>query len=178
MREGRSSVGNEDFPNQSPSAVPRSRGIGGSSGSEVGVTLSLDGSKRKDADKIEGIPAFPSVAAWPGWRRTVYRCTAAAAGLPQNGVDMLLAGEAWTGEPEDVVLKPAWYKIDALLGKELKRTLAKEVNLLRQVCTVEDRALRTTSKLLPGLAVYIMIFRHFRHDQRLAKAQAMEEMQQ
>ena len=136
-------------------------GTGGSSGSEVGVMLSPGGSKRKDADKIEGIPAFPSVAAWPGWRRTVYRCTAVAAGLPQNGVDMLLVGEAWTGEPEDIILKPAWFKLDALLGKELKRTVAKEANLFRQVCTAEDRAFRTTNKLLPGLAIYIMIFPSF-----------------
>ena len=55
---------------------------------------------KRDNDKLEGIPAFPNVAAWRGWRRAVYRSTAAAAGTPQNATDMLLSAESWKGEPE------------------------------------------------------------------------------
>ena len=133
---------------------------------------------KRDADEIKGIPAFPTVAAWPGWRRVVFRSTAAAAGFPQDATDMLLAAESWEGLPEKIIVKPEWMRLDAMLGKELKRILAKEVNLLREVCTAEDRALRTTNRQLPGLAIYIMIIRRFRNDQRLAKAQAMEELQE
>ena len=41
---------------------------------------------------------------------------------------MLLSTEACMEEPENIVLKPKRLKLDALLGKELKRILAKEVN--------------------------------------------------
>ena len=162
-----------------PGTPPKYRGGGGGgrSGGSVNMTLT-SGIRCKEADKIEGIQQFPSVAAWPGWRREVYRCTAAAAWLLQEATNMLLAAETWKGEPQDIVLKPAWYKLDAMLGKELKRILKTEVNLLRKVCTAEDKALRTTFTLLPGLSMYVIIHRHFRHDERLAKAQAMEELQQ
>ena len=57
---------------------------------------------------------------------------------------MLLMAEGWFEKPEDIVIRPEWVKLDALLAKELKKILNKEVNLLMEVCTMEDKALRTS----------------------------------
>ena len=43
---------------------------------------------------------------------------------------------------------------------------------------MEDKCLRQWKRQLPGLSIYVMIFRNFRNDERLAKAQALEELQQ
>ena len=68
--------------------------------------------------------------------------------------DMLIAAEEHQGKREDIKVKVEWEKFDALLAKQLKIILVKTVNMLMEICTMEDKCLRKLKKQLPGLSIY------------------------
>ena len=58
----------------------------------------------------------------PGWQkfhRHVFRMVGCACGNPQMGTDMLLAAEAWTGEPTAFRIDESWEKVDSLFAVRL-----------------------------------------------------------
>ena len=154
---------------------PGGDGSGGSPSLNDDVWSSYPRRRRREADRIDGMPKFPTVNAWPGWRREVMSCLAASAAVPQMSTDMILRAEKWEGKAERFIVPPEFETLDAKFFKELKKVL-KDPVLSREIATLEEKTLRTQHKQLCGMAVYILVYRHFKRDERLAKPQAYEEI--
>ena len=89
------------------------------------------------------------------------RSLAAAAAVPQMATDMILRAEEWEGKPESFIIPPQWENMDAEFGKELKKIITDSI-MNRTISTMEEKSLRKRKQQLSGIAIYIMIFRHFK----------------
>ena len=105
------------------------------------------------------------------------RSLAAAAAVPQMATDMILRAEEWEGKPQSFIVPPQWENMDAKFGKELKKVITDSI-MNRTISTMEEKSLRKNKRQLSGMAIYITIFRHFKRDEKLAKPQAYEELQE
>ena len=92
--------------------------------------------RRKELDKIEGIPAYPNTAEFAGWKREVRYAVAAASVEPERALRHLLEAEKWEGDATAVPKKREFATLDVKFGKALRAILRGDVR--REVANLEE----------------------------------------
>ena len=98
-----------------------------------------------------------------------------ACGIPQMGIDMLLAAEAHTGPGHKINFQSSWEKVGSHLALHLFEAIH-EADRIREVVTMQDRFLRKHRRQLPGRCYWVVISGAFKRDEAAAKHYAMEEL--
>ena len=141
---------------------------GGGSGPEHGMAVIDDAfgkdsekHRRREAEKISGIPKYPSVPEWGGWMRDVRYAVSTASTSPQRALEYVLTGEQGLA-PLDVPFNEEFETLSAKWGKEMRAIVHGDAK--RELMVLEEQELRLHRRLLNGLQIYSWINNKFRRD--------------
>ena len=97
-------------------------GDGGSSGgaSQIQALTQAPRRNNKELDKVEGIPAYPTVSEFAGWKRETRYAVAAASVNPRKVLHHVLKAERWSGTILDFPSDPEFETLEVKFGKALK----------------------------------------------------------
>ena len=153
---------------------------GGGSGPEHGMAVIDDEfgkdsekHRRREAEKISGIPKYPSVPEWGGWMRDVRYAISTASTSPQRALEYVLTGEQGLA-PLDVPFNEEFETLSAKWGKEMRAIVHGDAK--RELMVIEEQELRLHRRLLNGLQIYSWINNKFRRDAALARPQILTEL--
>ena len=104
------------------------------------------------------------------------RVVGCACGNPQIGTDMLLAAEAWQGEPTAFRIDESWEKVDSLFAVRLIEAFSNNPITRREITHMADAHLLKFKKQLPGLCMWIVIEKSFRKSKLHAIKVSMEPL--
>ena len=161
LRKSRSAGGGSGNEPNSPAVNEHSRGTG--SGNE----------KSKEAEKITGIPKYPTTAEWGAWQGEVRYAVSAASASPQAALEHVLGGEIGLS-PLEVPFDPRFETLDAKWGKEMRAIVTGD--LRRELMVLEEQELRINRRLLNGRQIYSWINCKFQRDAKLARPQILSEL--
>ena len=130
--------------------------------------------KRRELDKIEGVPAYPTTAEFSGWKREVRYAVASASTEPQRALAYVLEAEKWTGDILRLGCDPNFDTLEVKFGKALRSILRGDAR--REVANLEEQVLREQGRLLNGREIYAWIVRQFKRDAKLARPQILQEL--
>ena len=139
------------------------------------ATLVAGGRHKKELDEVKGIKPWPSLPGHAEWRRNTRYVVSAASATPQAALQWLCEAEGWQHDVGKLPVLPEWETLGAKLGKALRAIL--KGDFLREVANMEEKILRKHGMLLDGRMLYAMIDQSFERDARLARPQALQELQ-
>ena len=91
---------------------------------------------RKELDEIKGIPAYPTVAEFAGWKRETRYAVCAASVKPQRTLQYLSEAEDSTTELLQRKIRPEFETLEAKFAKDIRQILRGDIK--REISNLEE----------------------------------------